>query len=155
MSNGNDFGELTPGVFPMILKAPHADATTQPFWDAAREDRLVMPRCTECGTFRLPPSPYCFACRHQETEWVELPGTGVVYSFTVVRHPLHPGLADACPYATGVVEVDGTQGAGARMLVNFIECDVDTLAIGERVEIVWEHLDDEMSVPRFRPVSAR
>ncbi len=153
MTSSNDFGELTPGVFPTILKAPHADATTQPFWDAAREDRLVMPRCTQCETFRLPPSPYCFACRHRETEWVELPGTGVVYSFTVVRHPLHPGLADACPYATGVVDVDGTQGAGARMLVNFIDCDVDALKIGDRVEIVWEHLDDEMSVPRFRPVS--
>ncbi len=39
------------------------------------------------------------------------------------------------------------------MLVNFIDCDVDTLKIGDRVEIVWEHLGDEMSVPRFRPVS--
>jgi uncharacterized protein len=58
------------------------------------------------------------------------------------------------PYAAGIVELDGTQGAGARMIVNIIDCDVDMLAIGDRVEIVWEHVSDDMSVPRFRPVSA-
>lgn len=149
---GNDFGPLTPGVFPSILTATHGDHTIEPFWDAAREDRLVAPRCTNCGTFRLPPAPFCFECRHQETEWVELPGTGTLFTFTVVRHPLHPDLADACPYASGVVELDGTQGAGARMIVNIIDCDVEELEIGDRVEIVWEHVNEDMSTPRFRPV---
>src|SRR5271154_2693407 len=102
--------ELKRGVYPAMLKDPFADATTQPFWDAAKEDRLVAPRCTNCGTFRLPPSAYCFSCQHQETEWVELPGTGRIFSFTIVRHPLPPDLAGACPYASGVVELDGTQG---------------------------------------------
>jgi uncharacterized OB-fold protein len=151
MSSSNEFGELTQGVFPTILDRTHADDSTQPFWDAAKEDRLVAPRCTHCGSFRLPPSPFCFGCQHQAVEWVELPGTGSVYTFTVVRHPLHPDLDDACPYAAGVVELDGTQGAGARMLVNIIDCDVDTLAVGDRVEIVWEHVNEEMSTPRFRP----
>ena len=50
-----------------------------------------------------------------------------------------------------VVELDGTQGAGARMLVNIIECDVDSLSIGDPVEIVWDHVNDEMTTPRFRP----
>ncbi|MGE0384672.1 MAG: Zn-ribbon domain-containing OB-fold protein [Gammaproteobacteria bacterium] len=146
------FGELKQGVFPTILKETHADAATQPFWDAAKQDRLAAPRCTHCGTFRLPPSPYCFVCQHREVEWVDLPGTGTVYSFTIVRHPLHPDLAACCPYAAGVVELDGTQGAGARMLVNIVDCDVDTLKIGDRVRIVFEHVNAEMSVPRFRPL---
>ena len=148
------FGPLTKGVFPSILKQTHADRLTQTFWDAAKEDRLVAPRCTNCGTFRLPPSAYCFSCQHRETEWVELPGTGRIFTFTVVRHPLHPDLALVCPYASGVVELDGTQGAGARMLVNIIDCDPDTLTIGDRVEIVWEHVNDEMTTPRFRPIAS-
>lgn len=146
------FGPLTKGVFPSILKETHADQSTQPFWDAAKEDRLVAPRCTACRTFRLPPSPYCFNCQQREVEWVELPGTGRIFTFTVVRHPLHPDLAAVCPYASGVVELDGTQGAGARMLVNIVDCDPDALRIGDRVEIVWEHVNDEMSTPRFRPL---
>ncbi|MCU4184320.1 Zn-ribbon domain-containing OB-fold protein [Acidiferrimicrobium sp. IK] len=148
------FGTLTRGQFPSILTETHASPMTQPFWDAAKEDRLVAPKCASCGTFRLPPSPYCFVCRQRDVEWVELPGTGAIYSFTVVRHPLHPDLADACPYVSGVVELDGTQGAGARMLVNIIGCDPDTVKIGDRVAITWEHVNDEMSTPRFRPIPA-
>jgi uncharacterized protein len=149
-----EFGTLTPGVFPNILTETHADPTTQPFWDAALEDRLVAPRCTACGTFRLPPSAYCFNCQTRDVEWVELPGTGTIYTFTIIRHPLHPDLAAACPYVSGVVELDGTQGAGARMLVNIIDCEPDAVRCGDRVEIVWDHVNDEMTTPRFRPLPA-
>lgn len=148
-----EFGTLTRGVFPTILAETHADPMTQPFWDAAKEDRLSVPKCTSCGTFRLPPSPFCFNCQSRGFEYADLPGTGTIYSFTVVRHPLHPDLADACPYVSGVVELDGTQGAGARMLVNIIDCDPDAVRIGDRVEIVFEHVNEEMSTPRFRPVA--
>ena len=118
------------------------------------EERLVAPRCTNCGTFRLPPPPICFVCQHRDVEWVELPGTGTVYSFTVVRHPLRPDaqrVGARTPPA--IIELDGTQGAGARMIANIIDCDVETLRIGDRVEIVWEHVSDEMAVFRFRPIS--
>ena len=52
--------DLTRGTFPAMMKDPFADALTQPFWDAAAEGRLVAPRCTVCGTFVLPPQPFCF-----------------------------------------------------------------------------------------------
>lgn len=150
----SSFGPLTKGVFPNILLETHASPLTQPFWDAAKEDRLVAPRCTNCSTFRLPPSAFCFSCQHQDVEWVDLPGTGVIVSYTVVRHPLHPDLAPACPYVSGVVDLDGTQGAGARMLVNIIDCDPEAVRIGDPVEIVWDHVNEEMTTPRFRPLSA-
>src|SRR5581483_4712512 len=149
---GRPFGDVRRGVFPSILTETHADDTTQPFWDAAADDRLVAPRCTKCGTFRLPPTPFCFECQGTEVEWCELPGTGTVYTYTVVRHPLHPDLGPACPYVSGAVALDGTQGAGARMVVNIVECDPDAIAIGDRVEVVWEHFGTGMSTPRFRPV---
>jgi uncharacterized protein len=148
----NEFGTLTPGVFPSILESTFADDSTQPFWDAAANDQLVAPKCTSCGTFRLPPAPFCWVCQHRDVEWVQLPGTGTIYSFIVVRHPLHPDMAACCPYVSGAVELDGTQGAGARMLVNIIDCDPETVRIGDRVEIVFEHLNDEMHTPRFRPM---
>jgi len=147
-----EFGDLTPGKFPTILFETHSDGLTEPFWEAARADRLVAPRCTKCGTFRLPPSPFCFECQHQEHEWVELPGTATIYSFTIVRHPLHPDLAAACPYVSGVVELDGTQGAGARMLVNIIDVDPEKVRIGDKVRIVFEHVNADMATPRFRPI---
>jgi uncharacterized OB-fold protein len=139
------------GVVAASLTDPYADETTQPFWDAALEGRLVAPKCTTCGTVRLPPSSFCFNCRTQEVEWVDLPGTGTLYSFTVVRHPLSEELAAAVPYVSGVIELDGTQGAGARMIANVIDCDPDAVAIGDRVQIVWEKVSDTMATFRFRP----
>ena len=153
MSMTQSFGEnLRQGVFPVQLPYTFADPFTQPFWDGLKEEKLVMQRCAKCGTFRMPPTAMCFKCQAEETEWVELAGTGVVYTFTVVRHPLHPGLAPVVPYVSGVVELDGTQGAGARMLVNIIDCDPETIDLGDRVEIVYEHVNDEMTVARFKPI---
>jgi uncharacterized OB-fold protein len=115
--------ELRRGVVPATMTDPFADDLTKPFWDAALEDRLVVPRCTNCGTFRLPPGPFCFACRHQAVEWVELPGTGAVYTFTVVRHPLAPHFAEIVPYVTAVVELDD--------VVELLDDEVFRAAIGE------------------------
>jgi uncharacterized OB-fold protein len=93
----------------------------------------------------------CWKCQARDVEWVELPGTGTVYSFTVVRHPLHPDLAQVVPYVTAVVELDGTQGAGARMIANVTDCDPDQVTVGMPVRIWFDSVNDEMTTPRFRP----
>jgi uncharacterized OB-fold protein len=134
-----------------MLSDSFADESTQPFWDAALEGRLVATRCTNCGTFILPPTVFCFACQHQDFEWVELPGTGTVYAFTVVRHALSPQLEAVVPYVAGVIELDGTQGAGARMIANIVDCDPDAVRIGDKVRIVFDPVSDTYAVPRFTP----
>jgi len=139
------------GVYPTPLTDPYADEHTQPFWDAALEGRLVSARCTNCGTFRLPPAPFCFVCQHREVAWVELPGTGTIYSFIVVRHPLRPELAEAVPYVSAVIDLDGTQGAGSRMLANVSDVDPETVAIGDRVRVVFDRVSDTLAQPRFVP----
>lgn len=140
------------GVFPTVMAETAADEYTGPFWEAARQDRLVVPRCKTCGTFRLPPNAICYQCQSEGVDWVELAGTGTVFSFTVIRHPLHPDLADVVPYVSAIVELDGTQGEGARMLANVIDCEPEEVEIGSRVEIVFEHVNEDMSTPRFRPL---
>jgi uncharacterized OB-fold protein len=141
--------ETTVGVFPAAQTDPYADEATQPFWDAALEGRLIASRCTHCGTFLMPPQPRCFACQQTEFDWVELPGTGTIYSFTVVRHPLAPHLQAAVPFVSGVVDLDGTQGAGARMIVNIVDVDPEKVAIGDRVRVLFDRVSDTMAVPRF------
>jgi len=144
--------ELRQGVWPSPIDDPYADEATQPFWDAALDGRLLGSRCRNCATFVLPPQPRCFSCQHADFEWVELPGTGTIYSFTVVRHPLGTQLRTVVPYVSAVVELDGTQGAGARMLANVVDCDVETVAIGDRVQVTFDPVSDTLSVPRFRPL---
>jgi uncharacterized OB-fold protein len=143
--------EIKQGVWPSPIDDPYADESTQPFWDAALEGHLVGSRCTNCGTFVLPPAPRCFHCQHREFAWVELPGTGSIYSFTVVRHPLGGYLQAVVPYVSAVVELDGTQGAGARMLVNVVDCDPDQVRIGDKVSVIFDKVSETLAVPRFVP----
>jgi uncharacterized protein len=139
------------GVYPVSLRSPFADGRTQPFWDAALEGRLLVSRCTTCGFVHLPPQPRCFNCQGDAFEWQEVPGTGTIYSYTVVRHPLAPNLADAVPYVSGVIELDGTQGAGARVIANIINCDPEAVSIGDKVRVVFDRLSDTLALPRFMP----
>jgi hypothetical protein len=76
------------------------------------------------------------------------------YSFTVVRHPLAPHLADVVPYVSGVIELDGTQGAGARMIANIVDCDPEQVAVGDEVRVAFDKLSDTFAVPLFAPAGS-
>ena len=141
----------TRGVSPVAQKDPYADDVTQPFWDATQNGKLISSKCTKCATHILPPQPRCFNCQNDKFEWVELPGTGVIYTFTVVRHPLRPGLEAVVPFAAGIIELDDTQGAGARVQANIINCDVEKVRIGDKVKVAWEKVSDTYTVFRFEP----
>lgn len=126
------------------------DVWTQPFWDAAAEHRLVIPRCTACGTFRLPPSAFCWKCRAQEVEWVEHDGRGSVYAFTVIWHPLLPDVADSVPYVPAVVELPNTNAC--RLVGAMRDVRTSDVRIGMDVELVWRDVGEGTSVPTWRPV---
>jgi len=131
------------------MPMPAANAETVGWWEAAREHRLVVQRCTVCGRTRHPPGPICPGCRSTAAEWDELAGSGVVYTYTVVRQAFLPALADRLPYVVAAVELDGA--GGARMVSNVVDVDPGDVSIGLRVELVWEDMGPELALPRFRP----
>ena len=125
------------------------DAWTEPFWAAAAAHRLVVPRCTHCGTYRLPPSAFCWRCQAQTVAWVERPGRGTVYSYTVVWHPVLPDLADSVPFAPLVVELPDTDHV--RLVGALTDATTATPRVGLDVELVWRDLRDGEAVPTWRP----
>ena len=127
---------LTPNVF------------TEPFWLATAEHRLVLPRCTACGTFRFPPSPFCYACRAQDVEWVEHDGHGTLYSFTIIRHAVIPDVKDALPFIAAVVELPDTNGC--RIIGNVVDVDERDVRIGMDVRVDWYDVREGTTVPFFR-----
>jgi uncharacterized OB-fold protein len=136
------------GVLPPDIIALTPNVFTEPFWSATAQHRLILPRCTSCGTYRFPPSPFCFACRKQEVEWVDHDGKGTLYSFTVVRHAVIPDVAAALPVVAGVVELPGT--GGVRLVASIVDCDPDDVAIGAAVELVWYDVREGTTIPCFR-----
>jgi uncharacterized protein len=128
------------------------DSWTEPFWVAAADHRLTIPRCGSCGTHRMPPSPFCYVCQSQDVEWVAHSGNGFVYSFTVIRHAVIPTVADAVPYVVGVIELD--DASHVRLVSNLVDIAPEDVKIGMRVSVVWDDVDDGVAVPRFTPNTA-
>jgi uncharacterized OB-fold protein len=124
------------------------DAWTRPFWDAAAEHRLVVQRCTDCQRLRMPPTPFCPACRSQACEWPELSGRGVIYSFTIVATAVTPRHADHVPYVPALIEP--LDAPGVRLVSNVVDAPLAAIRIGAEVEVVWQDGPAGLSVPRFR-----
>lgn len=121
------------------------DPTTEPFWLAAKERRLVAPRCSDCGTFRLPPTPYCPECQSNQIDWIELSGRAEVYSFAVVHG--FPGLPDITLVP---VVLDLPDAPGARLVSNVIHIDPAEVHIGMQVSVDFHPITDGWLLPVFR-----
>lgn len=137
-----------PGTPPADLVRILRDPFTEPFWAAAAEHRLVLPRCGACGTHRFPPSPFCFVCRSEATEWEDHPGTGTIFTYTVVRHPVIPDLAEHLPLIAAVVELDGLPGI--RLVGNVLDVEPEAVAVGRAVTVDWWDVRDGDTVPVWR-----
>ena len=126
---------------------PEVTDELRPFFAAAREGRLVVQRCRGCGERRLPPREICHRCLGRDSEWAEASGRGTVYSFNVMHQVYHPGFAAEVPYAVVLVELE----EGGRVLSNLVDCPPGDVRIGLPVEVTFERLTDEVTLPKFRP----
>lgn len=126
---------------------PEITPVMAPFWEAARRHELVVQRCRGCGTRRFPARDICSRCLSREADWASVTGRGTVFSFAIMHQVYHPGFADAVPYAVVVVELE----EGARMVSNVVDCPVGEIAIGMPVEVVFEDVTGEVTLPKFRP----
>jgi uncharacterized OB-fold protein len=124
---------------------PEVTPEMAPFWDAARRHELVVQRCSGCGAHRFPARDICSRCLSREATWERVSGRGTVFSFAVMHQAYHPAFP--VPYAVVVVELE----EGARMLTNVVGCPLDEIAIGMPVEVTFEDLTAEVTLPKFRP----
>jgi uncharacterized OB-fold protein len=105
---------------------PLADVETtvenQQFWDALRDGRIDLPFCDTCRAFVWYPRAICPRCHSAEDiNWRTLPGTGRVYSYTIVAKGTGR-WKDAGPYVVAYVQLDsGLDGVdGPRVLTNIV-----------------------------------
>ena len=133
------------------MPLPAVDADTEAFWTACREHRLVVPRCASCGAHRFAPAPSCYRCHSFDVEYEESAGRGELYTWTVVHQVMHPAVEAAVPYNVAVVRLDDC--GGAMFTTNIVGVANDELVAGMHVEVRWDDVTDEVSLPRFAPVA--
>ncbi len=139
---------MTERWFPDAMPSPAVTDDTRPFFEAALEHRLVIQQCASCGTHRHPPRPLCPYCHSFDAVWPEVPGTGTLFTYSVVHQPLLPALVGVVPYVVAIVELDGT--GGTRLSSNLVDAPFDALRAGLPVEVVWEDMSPTLTLPRFR-----
>ena len=123
------------------IPAPLTNPETEPFWAAAREGKFLIRACTDCGKAHWYPRAICPHCCSEKTEWREGSGRGTIYSVSVMKRA--PEV-----YAVAYVTLE----EGPTMMTNIVDCDFDTVAIGQKVTITWRPTkDDGPPYPQFKP----
>ncbi len=117
------------------------------YWEYCKTHELRMQKCRECGHIRFPPSIVCPKCHSMEVEWLKLSGKGKVYSYAIYRTAYHPAFASEIPYVVAIILLD----EGPRMESNITGCPVEEVTIDMPVKVYFEDMNDQVSVPKFRP----
>jgi uncharacterized OB-fold protein/acyl dehydratase len=118
------------------------------FFEGAKEHKLLIQRCTNCGTLRHPPRPACANCRSFEWDTVTASGRGTVYSFVVNHYPQVPAFD--YPLVVALVELE----EGTRLVANVAGISPDDMSIGLPVVATFEQFDDDLTLPVFHPAIA-
>jgi uncharacterized OB-fold protein/acyl dehydratase len=128
-------------------KRPRPAVTEDNAWwfEACNHHRLLIQRCTGCGTLRHPTEPACPVCHSFEWDTVEASGRGTVYSFVVNHYPQVPAFD--YPLAVGLIELE----EGTRLVANIVDIDPHQIEIGLPVDVVFVDHDEDLSLPAFRP----
>ena len=113
---------------------PQPTTTSQPFWNALREHRVLLQRCGDCGTWVFYPRSNCSHCLSEKLNWTEISGCGDIYSFTVARVPTLPEFADEAPQLLAVVQLP----EGPRINTTLVGVAPESLKIGMRVKPVFD-----------------
>jgi uncharacterized OB-fold protein len=131
---------------PRPLPKPGVYMDTRPFWEAAKNGKLVIQYCKDTGKPQFFPRPVSMANGRRNLEWREVSGRGTVYSYTNT-YSAWPGHEDRVPYLCALVELE----EGVRILCNLLNVRNEDVKIGMPVKVCYEKLSDEFNLPAFEP----
>ena len=127
------------------------------FWEASRNHELRIQQCSDCKVFRHLPTPMCPHCHSLNYDWTKTSGRGVVYSYVIVRHPVHRAIREKeqVPYNVSLIELEEQEGL--RISSNILNIAPEDIHIDMPVEVTFLPTVDEPDVvlPLFVPAQGR
>ena len=89
-------------------------------------------------------------CWSTNVEWVDASGRATLYTWSVVRRNDLPPFPERVPYVAAVVDLD----EGPRMMTNVVDCEFDALEVGMPLEVLFQEISEDVTIPVFRPRGA-
>ena len=127
---------------------PLIDAESAPFWAGTQRRKFLFRHCNHCGRNHFYPRHACPHCWSDNCEWRPAAGTGRIFSYTVIHQNDSLPFRDMLPYIVALVDLD----EGVRVTTNIVECTPEVVHVGMPVEVVYEDVNAEVTLPQFRPV---
>ncbi len=125
---------------------PEVSRVGAPFWEAARNGKLIIQHCRSCNENIFYPRIRCPKCHSDALDWIEASGKGVIYSYSVVQNNAPSGFLADMPYVVAIVRLP----EGVQMLTNIVDCDPDSIHCDMPVEVVFRQVEN-FDLPLFRP----
>ena len=132
---------------------PVPNEWTRPFWEAAKRGTLEIQRCRTCRHFQHPPYATCLKCMGIDLAFEAVRGTGTIYAYTIMYHTGDKRFAPVVPYAIIIVELD--DAPGALLASNLMGAPYTEAKVGRRVEVIFEKLNDDITLPQFKLAGAK
>jgi len=129
----------------VVKPVPRPSAESLPYWEGAREKKLLLQHCRSCGEFWFPPSARCRHCLSHNFAWEEVSGQGRIYSFVVYHRHYHPAFEDELPYVVAIIELD----EGPRLLSNIVGGPSQDVRCDLPVRAVFEDGGHGTTIPKF------
>ena len=129
---------------------PDPDPISKPFFDGAKEGKLMLPRCTTCNKVHFYPRMLCPYCHSSQIEWMEASGVGYIHTYAV-QHRAFGGWADEAPFVTAYIDL----AEGDRIFTVLRGVDPEKpeeIEIGAKVQVEFEEANEDVSIPFWRVV---
>ncbi len=129
---------------------PTPTPETRHYWEGAKAGELRLQRCNACDHTYFPPRNHCPACGGRDVAVFKASGKGRLFSY-VINHLPSPGFEP--PFAIAVVKLD----EGPRLMSNILDCEQtpEALELDMPLEVTFEKLTDNITLPQFKPAGAR
>ena len=128
---------------------PEIQPFTKAFWEGTKNNKLLIQTCNDCDTRIFFPRRQCPKCWSNNLDWIEASGKATIYAFSVTYEGVEAAFREDLPIVLAWVDLP----EGIRMQTNIIDCDPATVEIGQDVEVVFQGVTDEITLPYFRPVA--
>ncbi|MCC6532458.1 MAG: Zn-ribbon domain-containing OB-fold protein [Burkholderiales bacterium] len=121
---------------------PQMNTGDEPYFEAAAQGRLVLKQCGDCGEYHHYPRSFCPFCQSENVSWRDAKGTGTVYSYSIMRR------GTPVPFCIAYV----TLAEGVTMVTNIVDCDLDSVRVGQPVKVTFKKSEGGISMPMFTPI---
>jgi uncharacterized OB-fold protein len=124
---------------------PRIDADSQGYWAHAKEHRLAIQVCSDCGHKHFPATPVCPVCLSSEKTWQPVSGRGTLVSWATFHRAYWDAFREELPYHVCLVQLDD----GPLVVGNFAHGIPDNVKMGMAMKTVFEDVTTEISLSKF------